>query len=201
MTGLFSMTYLGPVAWYARLLSCDRVVLEACESWQKQTYRNRCYIDSPNGALMLNVPVQHTGQKKTAGHTLVSLENNWPARHWQAIQTTYNSSPFFEILGPELRPFYRNIPSRLFDWNLQLLRLMLNWLQVEIPVEVSDVWEASLAGKEDYRESFHPKREEYTELPVYPQVFQSKFGFRPNLSIIDLLFNEGPAAYDYLKQL
>jgi len=200
MTGLFSMTYLGPIAWYARLLSCDAIFLEACESWQKQSYRNRCYIDSPNGALMLNIPVQHTGGKQHSGDVKVSLRENWPARHWQAIKTTYNSSPFFEVLGPELEPYYHKPINNLWDWNLQLLKLMLNWLQVELTIKTTKHWEVQPGGKQDFRESFHPKHPTLN-FPSYPQVFDTKFGFRSNLSIIDLMFNEGPAAYDYLKQL
>ncbi len=201
MIGLFSMTYLGPISWYAKLLSCERVVLEEHESWQKQSYRSRCYIDSPNGTLMLNIPVRRIGSEKTSDSILISYYENWSSQHWKAILTAYHSSPFFEILGPELEAHFQRPIEKLIDWNKQLLELMLNWLQIIVPIEVSKVWEANPMDKEDYREIFHPKRPIIKHFDPYFQIFGSKFGFRPNLSIIDLLFNEGAVAYDYLKQL
>lgn len=197
-TGVFSSAYLAPLTYYKALLSCDRVLLEKHDSWQKQTYRNRCYIDGPNGVLMLNFPVSH--HEKTTTETIqISDSEKWQSRHWEAIKTSYGSSPFFEVLGPELEPFYHKEYSSLFNWNLDLLKLTLDWLQVSLEIDYTQEWYDKYDN--DYREVFHPKKPIDVDLRPYPQVFEAKNGFLPNLSILDLMFNEGPAAYSYLTQV
>jgi hypothetical protein len=195
--GVFTSAYLAPIAYYKALLKFDTIRIEQHDSWLKQTFRNRCYIDSPNGKLMLNFPIQHTN-KPTTKEVLLSDNENWQARHWQAIKTSYGSSPFFEILAPELEPFYQTRYSSLLQWNLDLLKLTFNWLQVDIKIELTEDWEANY--KDDYRNQFSPKVDVKTQLEAYPQVFDTKHEFLDNLSIVDLLFNEGPAAYSYLTQ-
>lgn len=131
------------------------------------------------------------------GTVEISYETAWQNTHWQAIKTAYGSSPFFEVLGPELEPFFQNEINRLIDWNTELLKLMLNWLQVSPNLSFTENWHSDLDN--DFRESFHPKRKTAENFEPYPQVFTDEHGFIPNLSVIDLLFNEGPAAFDYLK--
>lgn len=199
MLGVFSTAYLPPINWFAGLLQYDAIAIERHESWQKQSYRNRCYILGPNGAQMLNIPVVHTGQKKSIEQVQMNSDENWRNSHWQAIKTAYGSSPFFEILGPELEEKYRNGESNLLGWNTDLIKLMLNWLQCDLELDYTAEWKVELSN--DHRESFHPKRPLGINSPPYPQVFNQKLEFVPNLSILDLLFNEGPAAYGYLKHL
>ncbi|MGB0176871.1 MAG: WbqC family protein [Owenweeksia sp.] len=194
---LLSTTYLGPVSYYQAMVSAETIELEAWESWQKQSYRNRCYIDSPNGRLMLSIPVQasSTGLVKDVR---ISYKDNWPQKHWQAIKTTYNTSPFFEVLGPDINTVYNKRPRFLWDLNYELMQIVLDWLQHTVKIKMTGSWQEN--RENDLRESFHPKRES-TPLQVYPQVFDHKNNFLSNLSVIDLLFNEGPAAPGYLKRL
>ncbi len=198
MTGHFSTAYLPPIDWFRSVLKYNTICLEQHESWQKQTYRNRCYILGPNGVQMLNIPILHNEHKDVMGTVEISYAENWQRTHWQAIKTAYGSSPFFEILGPELEEFYTKKITRLFDWNLELIKLMLNWLDVDKHISLSSGWNPTVEN--DYREDFHPKRKSTSDFAPYPQVFTSDDNFAPNLSIIDLLFNEGPAAFDYLKE-
>lgn len=197
MSAHFSTAYLPPLAWFRQALRQNTIYLEKFESWQKQSYRNRCYIYGPHGPQMLNIPILHNDKKNFIGTLEISYHENWQHTHWQAIKTAYGSSPFFEILGPELEEFYQQSFDRLFDWNLALIRLMMNWLQAEVPIIPTSQWEAEVEN--DLREAFHPKRQTREIFTPYPQVFAQSQGFEANLSIIDLLFNEGPAAYDYLK--
>lgn len=197
MTGHFSTAYLPPISYFKALLRFDAIQVEAWESWQKQSYRSRSYIYGPHGAMMLNIPIKHNESKSRMGTVEISYETAWQNTHWQAIKTAYGSSPFFEVLGPELEPFYQKEINRLIDWNTELLRLMLNWLQVSPNLSFTENWHPDLDN--DFRESFHPKRKANENFEPYPQVFTDEHGFIPNLSVIDLLFNEGPAAFDYLK--
>lgn len=198
MPGIFSTAYLPPIAWFKKALVQPALCLEQHESWQKQTYRNRCYILGPNGVQMLNIPILHNQHKNVLGTVEISYAENWQRTHWQAIKTAYGSAPFFEILGPELEALYHQNIIRLFDWNLQLIKLMLDWLVVEKDMVLTTSWQPEVEN--DFREAFHPKRKGSEVLAPYPQVFGTAAGFEPNLSIIDLLFNEGPAAFDYLKE-
>lgn len=200
--GLFSIAYLPPIDYLAAMLSCEEIWLEAHESFNKQSYRNRCYINSPNGRLLLNYPVQHQG-KKPIGEIALSERENWRQKHWQALQTSYGSSPFFEAVAEDMRLVYFDTSlTKLWDFNLAALKVIFNWLRFEKPLHFTEDWVAQPEGVADFRESIHPKRPGViTNLPSYPQVFDSKHGFQPNLSVVDLIFNEGPAAYDYLAGL
>ncbi len=197
MRGHFSTAYLPPITWWAKSLQYSEVCLERHESWQKQSYRNRCYILGPNGRQMLNIPILHNENKSSMGTVEISYDENWQHTHWQAMKTAYGSAPFFEILGPELQELYSKKIPRLFDWNRELITLMLNWLQVDIEITTTESWKPIL--KNDHREDFHPKKKGNQEFKPYPQVFDDRREFEPNLSIVDLLFNEGPAAFDYLR--
>jgi len=196
MSVCFSTAYLPPIAWFRALKAFEEVQLEAWESWQKQTYRNRCYILGPNGPQMLNIPILHNENKNRMGTVEISYAQNWRHTHWQAIQSAYGNAPFYEVLATSFEAVYREKPKRLFDLNLKLIELCLGWLRMETNIKSTSVWEPDY--ETDLREEFHPKKARSGNFPRYPQVFDDQQDFTPNLSILDLLMNEGPAAYDYL---
>tara|TARA_R110002050_G_scaffold83381_4_gene178208 strand:+ start:7634 stop:8239 length:606 start_codon:yes stop_codon:yes gene_type:complete len=197
---LFSITYWGPTSYFARVLQYDHLVLEAKESFIKQTYRNRTYVDGPNGALMLNLSVNHQSSRQIDLITLNQSEN-WAQKHWQALQTSYGSSPFFDAISADLEALYQKPYQRLWDLNIETLHLVFKWLRIQPQLTYSEDWQAERSGLDDFRNEFHPKKKLVKSLPYYPQVFEHKGGFKENLSILDLICNEGPAAFDYLKQL
>ena len=199
-SALFSITYWGPISYYAKVLEYNDIVLEAKESFVKQTYRNRTYVDGPNGALMLNLSVNHQSSRQIDLITLNQSEN-WAQKHWQALQTSYGSSPFFDAISADLEALYQKPYQRLWDLNMDTFKLVCKWLRIQPQLKYSQDWQAVNHELEDYRSAFHPKIKLARNLPYYPQVFEHKAGFKENLSILDLICNEGPAAFDYLKQL
>lgn len=200
MHGLFSLCYFGSIAYYKDLLSCDKITFERFESWQKQSYRNRMYIDGPNDKLMLNIPIEHQGVKQLFKDVKISYQDNWLNKHWQALLSSYNGSPFFEILSRDIQLVFQKKHSHLFELNLELTLLVLKWLNVDAEINFSRDWKQDPFPLLDFREKHHPKKDQGVVENVYPQVFRHKSPFKSNLSILDLLFNEGPAAFDYLKE-
>jgi hypothetical protein len=148
---------------------------------------------------MLNIPVKHQG-KNTIGEVEIAYNDSWSVKHWQAIKTTYATAPFFEVLAPDLKAILDRKYSRLYDLNLSLIRLILDWLNVEKTIYPTQEWKAQTTFK-DYRSAHLPKKPIYlNSFEPYPQMFDHKNGFLENISILDLLFNEGPSAYGYLVE-
>lgn len=199
MQALFSLAYFPPLDYCHVLLQNEHIGLEYQESYAKQTYRNRCYIDSPNGALALSIPVVH-GASKIISHIEISYRQNWPAEHLQALDTAYGKAPFYEILRPDIQAILLQNHPNLASLHLAILKQIVHWLQAKITITFTEEWQRKTNGV-DYRDTFHPKRKAYWQCAPYRQMFDHKFGFRPNLSVLDLLCNEGPAAYDLLKEL
>jgi len=199
MEALFATAYFPPLDYCRAMLAYRNIGLEAWESYPRQSYRNRCYIDSPNGHLPLSVPVDHRSQSRT-GTVLISYRSKWPAEHLQALDTAYGKSPFYESMRAELKLLLQEPPVTLWALNLRILELLRHWLRADWQFTATRQWQKIKSGP-DYRETFHPKHPPHWLSPAYPQVFDYKYGFRANLSILDLLSNEGPAAYDILRTL
>jgi hypothetical protein len=177
----------------------ENVIIENAEHFQKQTYRNRATIHSPNGRLDLIVPVV----KGSKNHTLVkdvkiSKEFNWQRLHWMSMQTSYRSSAYFEYYEDDLSIFYEKSWGFLFDYNEELLRLIMRFLKMNIDYTYTGSFEKTYIEMEDFRDSIHPKRKPDMTFKSYFQVFEERNGFLPNLSIADLLFNQGPQSIKYL---
>ena len=150
---------------------------------------------------MLNFPIDH-GSKSTFKDCRLSQSINWQQKHWQALKSSYGSSPFFDAIAPELEQLYTQKWEFVLDLNLKCLEMSLNWLRLSPEIKLSQSWSAESAPEIlDFRKDFHPKTPPKLEFNPYPQVFDHKHGFQPRLSILDLIFNEGPASYDYLHSL
>ena len=201
---IYPALYNGPVNYFARLVQQEELVLEQFESYSKQTFRNRCMIMGPNGVITLSIPVSRKHGVKTLLRDIrIDYDSNWNKIHWRSLVASYASSPFFEYLADEIAPFYQRNFEFLIDLNQELIEHTLGFLGLDIRVSCSDVF-TPVSTEEDPRQFIHPKKDQAVADPgflpgEYHQVFSDRLGFHPNLSILDLIFNEGPDALSYLK--
>jgi hypothetical protein len=195
-TTLFPSCYLGPTSYYSLLLQSQQPVIEKWEHYTKQTYRNRCRIATANKVMDLTIPIERNGQKTVMRDVKIAYQQNWQQVHWNAIESAYRTSPYFEYFSDELIGFYEKEETYLLDFNLKLHEKVCELMQMHIPMAFTDQYEADINGK-DLRELFTPKKGS-TQCKPYHQVFENRFGFQTDLSIIDLVLNEGPEAYKYL---
>ena len=186
--------YLAPVEYYVALANAETVFLEQFDSYEKQTYRNRCNILTANGINTLSIPVEKPSGIKILTHDVrISGHNDWQIQHWRSIESAYNSTPFFEYYKDDFQPFYEKKWDFLWDFNLELQAKVLELLDLQPDLKYTEDYQVALnEGVVDLRDSIHPKKENsVTILKPYYQVFEQRFGFQENLSIIDLIFNMG----------
>jgi hypothetical protein len=206
MNYILPLTYLGNILYYAHLTS-GRCTIDIHSNYIKQTYTNRCSIISANGIQDLTIPIIKPKEKTPIKDIRISSHDNWQQLHWRAIQSAYNSTPFYEYFCDDYLPFYQKKWDFLLDFNLKIQEKTLELLNFQkIESYLSDTYiEKSIFNTKDLREVINPKKFDvslYNNLNTpYYQIFNQKFGFMPNLSIIDLLFNMGNEARIYLKKI
>ena len=197
-TVLLSTAYLAPVEYYTKFLAYDRILVEQYDHYGKQTYRNRCTIAGPDGPLDLSIPTVKPDTPKCFTRDIrISDHGNWRHLHWNALESAYNHTPFFEYYKDDFRPFYEQKYEFLVDFNEALCQLVCSLLDISPRISRTTDYAAAPTNADDFRERIHPKKDFRTEDPdfvarPYYQVFQDRLGFLPNLSIVDLLFNMGP---------
>ena len=197
---IFPLFYFGPVSYYSELIHQQDFVFEINENFRKQTYRNRCYIQGANSKLRLAIPIEHDGSRKMRD-IKISDSENWRKEHLKSLISAYKSSPYFEFYEDDLIPVFEKSEQFLIDFNLKTNEFINQKLKLNINIELTDSYSEKTAGT-DYRNQFNSKEIPNPELfPVYTQVFSERFDFMPDLSILDLLFNEGPKSVEYLKSL
>jgi hypothetical protein len=199
-TVILSTAYLAPVEYYMQLYNRKRLIIEKQDNYVKQTYRNRCVIASANGLQTLSIPVVKPASDKCQTKDIrIAEHGNWRHLHWNAIISAYNSTPFFEYYADDFSPFYEKRREFLFDFNEELRERICSLLDISPSVSYSSEYLLPEPAQLDLREILHPKKEFYIKnFKPYYQVFENKYGFQSNLSIIDLLFNMGPEAVLFL---
>ena len=213
MPKLLSTAYFPPVSYFAAMaeemgVTVPSVVyIEACENFQKQSYRNRCLFYGAEGVQTLSFPIVHEGGTHKIPITEIKIDYKtpWVQQHERAITSAYRTSAFFEYYQDELFAILESRPERLFDLNMMLTRFFIEKTGILVDLRVTEDYHREPLFT-DLREAVHPKRQNTIladlglEKPYF-QVFSPKYGFKSDLSIMDLLFNEGPESIVYLKKL
>ena len=198
---LFTTAYFPNISYMARFLKEDAPVIEIWETYHKQTYRNRCRVMTANGMESLSVPVvkvngNHTMTKDMA----ISPIEPWQHIHSRCLESAYKASPYFDHYYDQLRPIFEGHFERLIDLNDAAMKAIFNMLKVD--KEIVHTTDYVHEAENDLRETFNPKKQVDASLfPTYYQVFSEKYPFAPDLSVLDLIFNEGPEANSYLKRI
>lgn len=189
-------------------LSPSVVYIEACENFQKQSYRNRCRFYAADGVQTLSFPILHEGgtHRNPIADVRIDYKTPWVQQHERAIVSAYGMSAYFEYYQDELFAILESRYEKLFDLNMALIRFFIEKTGLSVDIRLTEDYLKEPVGVEDLRDSIHPKRPNAIladlglEKPYF-QVFAWKYGFRSDLSIMDLLFNEGPDSIIYLKDI
>ena len=202
---LLSTAYFAPIQYYSILVRNEHVVIERHEHYNKQSWRNRCTIYSANGLLDLVVPVVKTVKPKVPiTEVEISYDMPWQKQHFKAIESAYRRSPFYEYYIDDLMTFFNCRHRFLYEFNMQIMRVVCGLMKIQFSVQESLQYiKSGGEGVIDLRNSIHPKVNQLLDVtfPHYTQVFAEKWGFKPNLSILDLLFHTGPEAKNYCDGL
>jgi hypothetical protein len=201
---LLSTAYLPPIQYISKFLLDYPVLIERHENYQKQSYRNRCYIYGANGIQSLVIPVKKLhGEKTPITEVAIDFKSNWRHIHLKSIESAYRLSPFYEYYADEITGAFQKSSPLLFDWNMHMIKLILDFCGISRNPATTTSWKET--GAVDYRQSLNPKKrlskpDRYFNPLTYQQVFSDRYGFIANLSIMDLLFNEGPETLSVLKK-
>lgn len=200
MSTLLHPSYFPSISQMAAMLQADSVAFEVEDNFQKQTNRNRTYIYSPNGIQMLNIPIKHASKNhQKTKEILIENDFDWQKQHFKSLEAGYRSSPFFEFFEDDIRPFFEKKHTFLMDMNFEALALIEKCLRYPIVyTKTAEYFHEVSSDIVDYRMLINGKKDPNV-FETYPQVFEDKHGFINNLSVLDLIFNEGKFAVDYLK--
>ncbi len=200
MSPIIHPTYFANIAHYVAMVNAKDITFEVCDNYQKQTYRNRCDIYGANGKLALTVPVSYT-QKQRQHYKDVRIYNaeKWQLQHLKSLQSAYRTSPFYEYYEDDLMPLFQKAYTFLLDFNFECFKVLTECLQTDLEYSTSNSYIKTHETLKDLRGLVNVKNQHVTAFDNYTQVFSNKHGFINNLSILDLLFNEGPNALNYLQ--
>ena len=199
MNILLYPTYFPSISHYIAMIDAKTVTFEVEDTFQKQTNRNRMYIYSPNGIQMLNISVKHDSANTSFKDIKIDHQYNWQKNHFKSLEAAYKNSPFYEYFIDDFRPLFEKKHEFMLDLNFEIFELVNEALGISIPYEKTTEYFHEITDKTDFRYLVNGKKDT-TQIEPYTQVFDNKHGFINNLSILDLLFNEGRYAVDYLKQ-
>ena len=200
MNALIHPTYFPSISNFAAIVQSEGIVFEIEDNFQKQTNRNRTYIYSPNGIQMLNIPIKHSLDlhQKTKD---VKLETNvdWQKQHFKSLEAAYRTSPFFEFFEDAIQPIFTKKHTFLMDLNFETIEILFKCLKLKSNYQKTSEYFHETPDYHDFRNLANGKKDT-SSFESYTQVFGEKHGFINNLSALDLIFNEGKFALDYLKE-
>ena len=192
-------TYFPSISHYIAMIAAESLTFEVEDTFQKQTNRNRMYIYSPNGIQMLNISVKHNDANNNFKDIKIDNQYNWQKNHFKSLEAAYKNSPFYEYFIDDLQPIFEKKHEFMLDLNFEIFERINDALGISIPFDKTTEYFHKVSDKTDFRYLVNGKKDN-TQIEPYTQVFDNKHGFINNLSILDLLFNEGRYAVDYLKQ-
>ncbi len=196
MSIVFPIAYFGPIAYYRQLVSSKQFFIEQHETYVKQTIRNRTTIYSSNGLLDLSIPVKKVfGNKTITKDIQISYDEDWIKNHWKALESAYMHTPYFEHYGSEVFQLISSKETSLLNFNLSILNSIIKWLDLDVYFNCTESYSKNVG--EDFR-TFNFNQPNVDDKTSYYQVFSGNHGYIPNLSLLDLLFHEGPLARKYL---
>ena len=203
MTPLLPTSYLPPLTYVAEIAHYGEMLIELHETYPKQTYRNRCEIYGANGILPLSIPVFKPGGSHTKTKDVqISYHNGWQHIHWTSLLSAYNSSPYFLYFKDYFEPFYYKKYKYLADFNTELLETIIRLAGIKCRVSYTEQYDRKCTDIKDMRNTINKRGKARSGILLsYYQVFSNKYGFLPNLSIVDLLFNEGKQSVNYLNSI
>lgn len=201
MKSLLLPTYFPSISHFVAMSQADSITFEIEDNFQKQTNRNRTYIYSPNGIQLLNIPVKHSKETHQKTKDIqIETDFDWQKQHFKSLEAAYRSSPFFEYFEDDIRPIFEKKHTFLLDLNFETLEFVSKCLRIKFDFDTTTEYfhEVDANTVLDLRPLVNGKKDN-SVFESYTQVFGEKHGFLNNLSILDLLFNEGKYALDYLK--
>ncbi len=191
-TMILSTAYFPPISYFMAMQNAEEIHIENKETYERQSYRNRANIYSPNGKLALIIPVKAKNHSKI-DEVEIDYSTNWQMQHWRGITAAYSNAAFFIHYEEKLSRFFIEKKHRLLiDFNMDILQELTAIFGIETSIKYTGNYEKVYTTAKDLRNSIHPKKQAALNLPPYFQVFQEKHGFMEDLSIIDYLFNMGP---------
>ena len=200
-TILLHPSYFPSIVQMVAVAQADNVIFEVADNYQKQTFRNRAYVAHSNGKLLLNIPIKHnkTGKRQKTKEVVVENDFPWQEQHWKSLQSAYRTSPFFEYYEDDLERLFTRQVNGLLEHNLIIFELLCNLIGIEVEVSKTAFYNADQQPN-DLRFLIDAKRKLNFNPERYTQVHQANHPFLPNLSVVDLLFNEGPNTLGYLER-
>ncbi len=181
-------------------MKANKLIFEVNDTYQKQTYRNRANIFSANDKLSLSVPVIYSQNSRQLYRDIkIYNDDKWQALHWKSLLSAYSTSPFFEYYKDDIAPLFHSKQEFLLEFNFKCIETIFECLQLDLEYETTKIFEKEPKNLQDLRFLANVRKEKNYKFSEYTQVFSDKHGFMSNLSILDLLFNEGPNALTYLE--
>lgn len=202
---IVSTAYFPPIQYISKFIMTNDITIEIHDNYTKQSFKNRCQIAGANGILNLSIPIIHNHKQKIkTKDILISYTENWQNNHFRSIESSYRSSPFYEYYIDEFSAIFQTKHKYLIDLNQQIMEHLAETISFKLNASFTEQFQQNTNDFLDYRESIHPKKskiqfDRYFSLQPYHQVFIEKSGFFPNLSILDLLFNQGTSTIDILN--
>ncbi len=195
---IMTPSYFAPISHWKEIIN-GNILWDLNQNFAKQTIRNRTHIYGPNKILKLSVPIRHSKKSFTLQEALIENDFQWQKDHWKSIESSYKSSPFFQYYEDSLKKLYSNKYEKLSNFNFDGIKLISEWLEIDFQLKLTKSYQKKYETCKDLRFMSEKNNNDLFKVKEYIQVFSYKYGFKNNLSILDLIFNEGPNSLSYLQ--